>query len=352
MNKRIIFCLVVLAIMAGTFMFFSTFTGWDYVPNRDIVVIKLHPDGSTAWMRTIDTGWDDSATDMAQLKNRDLLIAAQNTSERIGPSHSFILRLTSEGKLINEKVIRDYPRLYGILPTHDGGFAALLKNGGILRFDHEGKELWAWNNGNPGDQTWSYTSAGGAIETRDGGFAIPGKAYYFPGGAVVTKLDPEGTVQWKERVGGDGAEMASSIAESADGSGYLATVHGTPSGNSFEKRYVLSAAWLAANGTTLHTTRIGTTHDRPQVISTNSSADGDLVIYRDDLEVRDNAVLLQPVAVYFYRNGTERERKTMDAGPDFTMTGDGKNFSEGFQRVKRIQTSDGGYAILAVKEKR
>ena len=28
----------------------------DYVPNHDVVLIKLTPDGTTAWTRTLDTG--------------------------------------------------------------------------------------------------------------------------------------------------------------------------------------------------------------------------------------------------------------------------------------------------------
>jgi hypothetical protein len=385
MNTPGIFYSLALAILV-IMVFLSGCIGWDYVPNRDFIVVKLHPDGSTAWTRTIDTGYDDSATIIAQIKNGDLLIAAQNTSERSGPSHSYLLRLSGEGTTIVEMSVDDYPRLSGITPTRDGGFATTQEYGGIRRYGPDGKFLWDWNTG-PDDDVWSYRFTGATIETLDGGFAMAGTAYHFPGGAVITKLDSEGVVAWKERIGDAGAEKALSVAEFPDGSGYLAsTVRGVAPDNGTEQRYSYSAVWLAANGTTIHTTQIGITRYPPQVISMRLGADEDCIIYRDDMQIQNNTLVFQLVAVVFDRNGTELDRKIIDADPVVSMTNDRGYFSAGLRNyspegsglihirkynpdgqpswdrdipdvissrlITSLQTSDGGNVILALKENR
>ena len=73
-----IWCTVVLAILVVVLGMSAGCIGRDYVPNRDIVVLKLTPDCSLEWTRVIDDGFDDAALDLVEISGGGYAIAAQN----------------------------------------------------------------------------------------------------------------------------------------------------------------------------------------------------------------------------------------------------------------------------------
>jgi hypothetical protein len=53
----------------------------DYVPNHDIVVLKLAPDGVLEWTRVVDRGSDNEGKDLVELPDGGYAIAGQTLND-------------------------------------------------------------------------------------------------------------------------------------------------------------------------------------------------------------------------------------------------------------------------------
>ena len=61
-----VWCAAILTMLVVVLTASTGCTGLDYVPNHDIVVLKLTPDGSIEWTKVIDNGFDDEAEDVVE----------------------------------------------------------------------------------------------------------------------------------------------------------------------------------------------------------------------------------------------------------------------------------------------
>jgi hypothetical protein len=161
--------------------------GADYVANRDIVVIRLHPDGTTAWTRVIDTGFDDSGRDLVDTPDGGLVIAGGRTSQRIGIPSSRLVRLTPEGRVLWDRVPgNDSGELTAVIRIDDGDYATVSDDGGIWRLDPDGNVRWS--------RTTGLEQVRSVIATRDAGLVAAGERMdLIPFGTVVV-YHPDGTV--------------------------------------------------------------------------------------------------------------------------------------------------------------
>ena len=163
--------LVLLAVSAGC-------TGLDSVPDQDIVVLKLAPDGSTEWTRAVDPGSDDAAGDLVELQGGGLAVAGGTSNRRIGQPHSvlsppqpLLVRLSPDGAVIWDRIIADgFDLARAVVPAGDGGTAVLTGNGTVVRSDPDGRTLWTRATGIP--------EATALVSTVDGGFLAGGRIMY------------------------------------------------------------------------------------------------------------------------------------------------------------------------------
>ena len=145
--------------------------GFNYSPVRDVVVIKLNGDGTQEWTRTIDGGQDDAGEDMAELVSGEIVIVGQNGTSRRTFESPRVIRLSSSGKVIADRTNADrFDRPRAVVADPDGGFAVLMQNGEVTRFDRAGTAVWTCSTA-----MWEAPSL---TRLRDGGYLVGGYALY------------------------------------------------------------------------------------------------------------------------------------------------------------------------------
>jgi len=414
--------------------------GADYVANRDIVVIRLDPDGTIAWTRTIDTGFDDSARDLAETPDGGLVIAGGRTGQRIGLPSPRLVRLSPAGTVLWDNVMgvrSGEGELTSVALAADGDYAAVSHDGRMWRLDPAGNVRWNRSTGL--GQVWS------VISTSDAGFAVAGQTEdripfgtvvrYNPDGTVssrpplpnesimtpgcsetslplgsdrtvmvtqctvpyeivrqgaVTKLDSEGNISWSRSYGGEGLQSAWSMAEDPGGEGYLVAGFTEYPGNDVNVTTFLVAVQLDGEGNPGLVSRIDQIeYSQPPLL--RSGPEGFDLLYVCTA-LKDGHFDNRPTVINLGHDGSVSTPAVIMAGVTTTWTADGGYFSAGFPvpgagyseaiygRADRslhairldpagtliwdreipgvvvnsvrlvIQTSDGGYAILALKE--
>jgi hypothetical protein len=143
----------------------------EYTRARDIVVLKLSGDGTQEWARTIDGGQDDAGEDMAELESGELVVVGQNGTRPMMAESPRVIRLSSNGRMISDRTITgrfDRPR--AMVADPGGGFAVLMPNGEVTRYDRAGTAVWTCPSAMP--------EASSLTRLRDGGYLVGGHAVY------------------------------------------------------------------------------------------------------------------------------------------------------------------------------
>ena len=394
---------LLLAISAGCI------NGTDSVADRDIVVVKLAPDGATQWTRTIDTGEDDGAEDLAELPDGGLALAAQNGSDARGPARPRLVRLSPDGALLWDRLVTDGSDVArAVVPAGDGGTAVLTGNGTVVRFDSADLMLWARSTGIPEAQALQKLADGGFVvggrvshhtatnitpPPVPGASAVPVTASIFAGGeGMAARLSADGTIVWERPYGESGLTEVLALAESPDRAGLLLVGGGTPPNASAGTP--LLALPLDTAGTPGTVTQLGTVPLSDPVWIRADPA-GYRVLYQNASLTAGIAAPRGVVDATLGRDGRVLERRTLDAGIGVTWTADGGYFSVGIPSgggepgdgpatsdrtsvgalharrldsagtlgwdrelptglisrvLKVVQTSDGGFAVLALRD--
>lgn len=392
---------VLLAISAGCI------GGPDTVAERDIVVVKLAPDGATEWTRTIDTGEDDGAEDLAELPDGGFAIAAQNGSDARGPARPRLVRLSPDGDIVWDRFVTDgFDIARVVVPAGDGGTAVLTGNGTVVRFDSAGRTLWVRSTG--------ITEAQALRQLADGGYVVGGRVTYrtatnitpppVPGASAVTitastyagaegmatRLSTDGGIVWERRYGESGLNRVLALAEGPDRTGLLLVGDGAPPNAS--AGIPLLALALDTAGTHGTVTQLGTVPFSDPVWVRADPA-GYRVLYQNASLTAGTASPRGVVDATLGRDGRVVGRLPIDAGIAVTWTADGGYFSVGIPSgggesgyssatsdrtsvstfharrfdsagtlawdrelpagllsrvLKVVQTADGGYAVLAL----
>lgn len=261
--------------------------GCDYVPNHDIIVIGLHPDGSMEWTRTLDAGFDDTASDIIETNDGELVIAAGNASRKYESPSPKLTRLAADGTLLSDILC---PSLFGeltsVIQTRDGNLSAATYDGEVGRFDRDGNLIGTTATGMSGvwalaataegsvavaGQSWTQYPTGsipvyganGTLSARD---PLPNETVVTPGcyetileagnreipvtecaapvrsisQAAVTLIDRNGTIIWQRGYGASGLESFWSLAAAEGDQGYYLSAFGNvagPDGNPVNHRY-------------------------------------------------------------------------------------------------------------------
>ena len=324
-----------------------------------------------------------------------------------------------------------------VVPGGDGGTAVLTENGIVVRFDNEGRMLWARTTGIPEADALVSTAdngylAGGRIiyqvpvndtagagtvvrppvittETGAGGPVLaeaasrpttPGLAqvprrFDLVGKVMVVRLAPDGAIAWERQYDDGGLDWLQSLAEGPERAGLLAGygdyLNGSPS-----IANPLLALHLSPDGTPAVVTQIDTA-SVGEPVWIRSDAAGYRVLYRNTTGplTAEGLYRSSVVDAALDRNGCVLERRPLDASIAVTWTADGGFFSVGIppvgnrsgaapaptirpappstlagstvpgvwsgiaapaarldQAVKVVQTADGGYAVLGLRQNR
>lgn len=413
----------------------------DYVPNHDVIVIRLNQDGTTAWTRTLDTGFDDVAGDIVETPTGDLVIAGGNASQRYGSPVPKLTRLAGNGTpLADEPCPAISGEFTAMILTRDGTLAASTYDGDVGLFDSEGRFSSAAATGLTGvwalapvpdgsiivaGQSWEQYPAGSVPEYDANGTLSPrapqaGDAVVTPGchetiltagdrkipvtecvapvmttdQAMIVILDRNGTILKKRGYGAYGIGTFWSVAPAGDSAGFYLGAFGKASGSDGFFGTRRSAVYIRSDGTPGWITDLGTANQYfPSVWDVR--AGGLRLIVPEEYSIGDNSTSIRPVAVDLGPGGQVTGRTVLNASRLIVPTADGGYFSAGVPittgafgyydglsgsdprnelhakkltatgavewdqvvltkmngMIKRvIQTSDGGYVILAMRE--
>ncbi|MBO9203369.1 MULTISPECIES: BACON domain-containing protein [Niastella] len=215
---------------------------------------------------------------MAKANDGGLLIAGSTGSQRNGdvgaPNHGaedcWIARLNSNGDTAWTRSIGGSLSEYitSATATADGGFAVAgatysSQSGDVRAVNHGGGDWFIVKLKSNGDTLWTRLVGGvnqdianGITTTADGGIIVVGQTYSNTNekDAMVVKFNSNGDIVWQKVVGGVGADNATSVAVTANGS-------------------ILVAGWTLAN----NTGDIGNNHGSVDMWVLKLSGNGDKI---------------------------------------------------------------------------
>jgi hypothetical protein len=373
-----------LAVILLTLLIFTCGCG-DYVSNHDVIVIRLAHDGSTAWTRTLDTGFDDVAGDIAEAPGGVLIIAGGNASRLYESPVAKLTRLAADGSMLSDipcPGVRGEFVALAIAP--DGTMAASSYNGEVALIGRDGRILTTTETGLSG--FWSLSPS------ADGGFVVAGQSWdQYPAGTVpeydangtlstrvpqggevvitpgcretiigtgdrkvaVTEcaapvmtteqaalvfLDRNGTIVTRHGYGASGLGSFWSIAPAADGGGYYLSAFSRaagPDGFFGNRRY---AAYIRSDGTPGWISDLGAgTQYFPSVWDIRQ--DSVRAIIPAEYDTGDNSTGTRPELLAFGPGGEVTGRQLLNASRIITPARDGGFFSAGVP----VTTGASGY---------
>jgi hypothetical protein len=371
--------------------------GADYVPNHDVIIIKLHPDGTTAWTRTLDTGFDDVAGDIVEIPSADLIIAGGNASRRYEAPVPKLTRLSGSGAILSEIPCPSMGgKLTSLALTTGGNLTAASYDGNVGFFDRAGNLVAVTPTGMTGVWTLAPAPAGGVavagvlyqqypagsvaaydangslitrapfanetVETpgcretilESGDRRIPVTECVGPSRSTeqgaVTVIDRNETITWQNGYGAYGFASAWSIAAADGGDGYYVGGYGSGPDGSAGHRL---AARISSNGSKAWVADLGPVfsyYPAPWIIRPGSARE----IIPEEYAMGNNSVGTRPEIVSFDNAGGVSGKFGIPASRILVPTSDGGFFSAGFpagtgQEGYTEMTGSGGGALHALK---
>jgi len=194
------------------------------------------------WSRTFDRGaTNEWAQAVVPTADGGFLIGGSSENMDTRDSDIWVAKLTTAGDLSWEKTLGDSrsDSLGAVQQTSDNGFVLAGRThvestdksaAWVVKLDPQGGIEW--------DQTYGETIGGNARSidlAADGGYVVAG--YFRPdieteADMWVFRIDAEGSVVWDQRLGGEEADIGSTVRSTADGGFLVAgTTHSTDSGD-------------------------------------------------------------------------------------------------------------------------
>jgi len=221
----------------------------------DIWVVKLSPDGSIEWQRSIGGSSGDGVRSYSgdetqvffQANDGGYIVAGTTSSTNFdalgnhGQRDILIVKLTGDGFTQWIKVLggSNTEAMIDICQTSDNGYIIgghTNSNDGDVTGFHAGIDFWVIKLSSEGVVEWEKAMGGSGddllksiLQTSDGGYLAVGGSSSTEGDVIgnhgksdfwATKLTNAGTLEWQKSFGGSEHDEASSIHE-ADEGGYI-----------------------------------------------------------------------------------------------------------------------------------
>lgn len=216
----------------------------NYITDEDIVAIKLNSDGSTEWMKTIDSGKSDFVKKIIQTSDEGYALAGSYSTPLChspGPVTPTVIRLSDTGEILWRK---DYDLGLGGLPPYASdqiagivqspvtGYYLISSYGGIIRLDSQGNTFWRKNlsSGDPDIVFVNYplqnTDGSIVIGGSVGNCSINSETLYCSADTTqrkpfITKLDRDGNQVWFTKIPYSDYLTLKSIIKLSANNGYI-----------------------------------------------------------------------------------------------------------------------------------
>ncbi|MBF9253530.1 DNRLRE domain-containing protein [Pontibacter sp. 172403-2] len=213
--------------------------------STDYWVVKLNVDGNKEWDKTIGGNNFDHLTSLQQTNDRGYILGGFSFSDKSGDKTEnskgvfdyWIVKLDPDGTKSWDKTIggdgSDY--LQSLQQTSDGGYIAGGDSNSDISGDKtEGSEgiddFWIVKLSAEGNKEWDKTIGGNYSDqltslqqTSDRGFLLGGYFYSDISGTDfwIIKLNPDGIKSWDKAIGGNSNDILQSLLQTSDGS-YIA----------------------------------------------------------------------------------------------------------------------------------
>ncbi len=239
---------------------------------KDVLIMKLNPDGDIIWAKAYGGTNDDVANEVAIASNGNIIVAGYTKSFGAGKKDVWILRLDTEGGIIWQKTYggdgQDEASSIAVAPNGDIIVAGYTTSFGyyyavwVLKLDFNGKVTWARifrgyhpngvsdialtsgegivlcgvNNDEDafvmklnqnGDVAWAKSYGGSGTDVindvkvlQDGSIIAVGYTTSFGAGGkdvLIMKLNPDGDIIWAKAYGGTNDDVANEVAIASNG---------------------------------------------------------------------------------------------------------------------------------------
>jgi len=173
--------------------------GEDYVPDHDLIVIKLASDGTLAWSQNINKEGDDKAS---------ILIPTSDGGAVIPENYFSLLRLSTNGETLWERNFMDSGCMVdSFIQLRDGSFlTGSSATGVICKIDMDGNLVW---NQTVKNKESIIISPYSVIENSDGVILVAGN--------YIAQLDQEGRSTWQRSYVTEGHRIFSVIEMKKNG---------------------------------------------------------------------------------------------------------------------------------------
>jgi hypothetical protein len=197
---------------------------------EDFWVIKLDSSGDKLWDRTFGGSKNDEAYSLIQTADGGYAVAGVTDYAGVGSlmyGNFWVIKLDSRGNKLWDKTFggSNYDYAESLIQTADGGYAVAgyTRSYGagdgdfwVIKLDSRGNKLWDKAFGGS-----KFDKAYSLIQTADGGYAVAGRTYSFPGASDddfwVIKLDSKGNEVWDKTFGGGKYDKVNSLIQTNDG---------------------------------------------------------------------------------------------------------------------------------------
>ncbi|MEO0180271.1 MAG: delta-60 repeat domain-containing protein [candidate division WOR-3 bacterium] len=192
----------------------------------DFLVLRLGSDGSVLWARTFGGENEEEAWSAIETPDGRLVVAGWTDSYGAGNDDLLILKLNPDGSPIWTKTLGGIgdERAFSVAQAHDGGYVVAGWTGSfgaggtdflVVKLGQDGSLIWAKTfGGNRND--WAQS----IVATSDGGYLVSGTTFSFgadSSDALMIKLGPDGSLIWARRFGGQSYDYAYSSTQARDG---------------------------------------------------------------------------------------------------------------------------------------
>ena len=192
----------------------------------NLLVMKIDTLGNVLWQKLYGGTGDEEGYKIIETKDHGYAIAGYTTSNHEGTPSWYMLRIDEDGNKLWDKQFMEGEenRALGIAQTYDGNFVVTgyigsnkggRKNMIVIKVDDEGEEQWMqWFDFN------DWCSGQSIIATRDSNIVVAGftRAYSITDyDAIIMKLNNDGDSIWVRTYGNEDWEEATDVIETYDG---------------------------------------------------------------------------------------------------------------------------------------
>jgi hypothetical protein len=212
--------------------------------SMDCWLIKLNNSGSLIWQKCFGGSQYDSALDVIETNNNELVISGNSNSNDgdVSGNHGmydyWVVKTDNVGSLVwqksfggsaNDGVLGNVAKCSSIIQTSDNSFlfvGSTFSNNGDVVGNHGNSDVWIVKIDNTGTLIWQNCLGGNAVEygnsifqTTDLGFVIGGVNAGYSASSYdywLVKVDSNGLLSWQRTLAGNSIDYGRSLIQTND----------------------------------------------------------------------------------------------------------------------------------------